>query len=204
MLLGCITLLSTPAYSQVSIGGKLNLIKLFGGLSGSSLGAGLRGEYGIDERKVIIVGFDYYLGSKDEYTTFGSPIPPGTFSIEIPVTEELKFIHFQAGSKYYLLGDYEDDMNIYTSALIGLLLAPYTTTVGEYDETKYSTSWEDQKTTFWNFTIGLGIGAERKLRFGYVFADLNLVLPASQVSILIVRVKIPTSIIFDVGVRIPF
>lgn len=196
------TIFSNVVQSQISIGGKVNFMKFFGGLGGSS-GVGFRGEYGLDEQKVIVVGFDYYFGSVFDNAIIGEPFT-GNNTIEIPVEERLKFIHIQTGSKYYLLGDYEDDMNVYATVLAGLMLAPYSTTIGDYDKTKYYTFYEEEKETFVNFTIGAGIGAEKKMGLGYVFADLNLILPANQAGRVSVSITIPASITFDAGARIPF
>ncbi|MGB0176330.1 MAG: hypothetical protein ACPF9D_04135 [Owenweeksia sp.] len=202
-----ISLLSSQAYSQISIGGQVSYLNLFGGSGLKNFGLGVKGDYALNDETVLSGGVNYYLPSTYSDFTYGTANSSQTSptQIEIDVEYKVSFIHLYFGGRRYFVGDYEDDFGFYGLAEVGLLMAPVTTTLGEYDESRYNTSIEDgAKETLINFTLNLGVGVEKELDFGYIFGDLKLNLPANQANGQYVPVEIPTSLSVNAGVRVPF
>lgn len=201
-----ITLLSSQAYSQLSLGGQVSYLNLFGGTGIKSFGIGIKGDYALDDRTVLTGGFNYYLPSKFSNEVYGNAYSSETSPSQIIIESENKisFMHIYFGAKRYFVGDYEDDFGFYGLAEVGILLAPTSTTLEDFNENKYySTVDADQRETLSNFTINFGVGVEKDIDFGYLFADLKLNLPANQANGQAVAVDIPFSASINLGVRIP-
>lgn len=201
-----LSLLSSQAYSQISVGGQASYLNLFGDIGLKNFGFGIKGEYAIKDKIVISGGVNYYLASKYSEITFANAIDGQTSpsQIEVDVEQKVSFIQLYFGGKRYFVGDYEADFGLYGLAEAGYLVVPITTSLGNFDNTLYSTFEEDgAKQTLTNFTLNFGFGLEKNLEFGYLFADLKLNLPANQVNGQTVAIEIPTSASINVGVRIP-
>lgn len=194
------------SYSQLSIGGQLSYLKLFGGTGLNGKGIGLKGDFAMNEKTIITGGFNYYKGNTYSGDVYGnalsSDISPN--QILIPVEYKLSFMHIYGGVKRYFAGDCEEDFGFYGIVEAGLLMAPMVTKVGSYDSKNYYTSVTDgEKETFSNLTINPGIGIEQNVGFGYLYADLKLNLPANNANGVEVEIQIPTSVSVNLGVRIP-
>ena len=202
-----ISFLSSQAYSQISVGGQVSYLNVFGGTGLKSFGFGVKGDYALDDETVLSLGGNYYLPSTYSEFTYATAYSNFTTpsQVEVDVEYKVSFIHVYFGGRRYFVGDYEDDFGIYGLAEVGLLMAPVTTTLGEYDESQYYTTVQDgAKETLVNFTLNIGAGVEKELDFGYIFGDLKLNLPANQANGEYVPVEIPTSVSVNAGVRFPF
>lgn len=200
-----ITILSSQAYSQLSLGGQVSYLNLFGGTGLKSFGVGVKGDYAIDDKTVLSGGLNFYLPSTLTEGAYANAFSNQTSPSQIVIDTENKisFIHLYFGGKRYFVGDYEDDFGFYGLAEIGILLAPTTTTLEEFDESKYYSTVEEGRETLSNFTINFGAGVEKEIDFGYIFLDLKLNLPANQANGQAVAVEIPFSASINAGVRIP-
>lgn len=200
-----IMLVASKGYTQISGGAQLGYLGLLGDYgSYSSAGLGIKGEFARDEKTVITGEFNYFFGSSDKFEATANALSSSTSPSSITVSQENKisFMHFCVGGKRYFAGDYEDDFGIYGILQVGLMFVPVSTTVADYDRNSYAGP-ESQSETLTNFTIGGGVGAEKKLSFGYIFADFKLNVPANNVNGQQVSISIPLSYTLNAGVRIP-
>jgi len=202
-----VLLLSSEAYSQISIGGQVSYLNLLGGSSLKNFGIGLKGDYAINDKTLVTGGASYFLGSTYSTTTYGNAYSSTTVPSRITLNVDYKvsFIQLFIGGKRYFVGDCEDDFGFYGLGELGLVLAPISTTISDYDSDLYDAGvTEGSSETLLNFTIGFGLGIEKEFGFGYVFADLKLNLPANKVNESTVEIQIPAFMTINAGVRIPF
>ncbi|MFZ6051303.1 outer membrane beta-barrel protein [Halocola ammonii] len=205
-LVALLSLLSGNAYSQISAGGQLSFLKFMKGSDVKHLGLGLKGEYAVDDEKVVVVGFDYYLPYTPVYEFNAHALSSETTpsNIDVEVEGKITWFHVHAGMKYYFTGDYEDDFNLYGFAGIGFISGTVKSEVlTEYDEDAYELRLEDEEKVS-SLTLNLGIGAEFDINFGYLFADFKFMLPPNNVNGQVVAVNIDPGLQLNAGIRIPF
>ena len=203
----CIILFSIQAYGQISVGGNISYLNVFGGTGLKNIGVGFKGDYAMDERTVFSGGLNYFLPSKYSSSNYGTSYSSQTSpnQIDINVDYKISFIQLYIGGRRYFAGDYEDDFGFYGLAELGLLMSPVTAQVEKFDNTLYYTNVKDgDKETLSNFTVNFGIGIEKNMDFGYLFGDMKFIIPANQVNGQTVSIQIPASLSLNAGVRIPF
>jgi hypothetical protein len=194
--------------AQLSLSPQMSYIKLGGDSDVNSLGLGLKIEFGKDGNSVLYGGGNYYLSGKILDITEGLALSSSTSPsyIDIDVVYDINIVHLFLGGKRYLLGNYEEDnFGLYFMVEGGYMLMPITTKLSSYDKTLYASSIEDgAKETLSGLTLAGGIGVEKYLGMGFAFAEAKYNFPANQVNGLTVSVDIPSSLNFNVGLRIPF
>ncbi len=201
-----VTFLSIQVNAQISLGGQASFIHLFGKTGINTFGIGVKGDYAKSEKIVITAGFNYFIPSTYSDYTYGNSFSSMTSpsQIDVDVDYKVSLYHVFVGGKYYLVNDCEDDFGLYGIAEAGLMMGAVTTTLGDFNDNLYYTSMDDgAKESLSNFTLDIGIGGEFDLDFGYLFADLKLLLPVNTVDGQTVEVEIPASVSLSVGVRIP-
>jgi hypothetical protein len=197
----------TQGISQFSIGGQASYLSLTGSSDLSNIGIGLRAEKVFDEKTVIQGGANYFLSSTFSdnavATAFSSSTEPS--QIDLDLQYELSFIYIYVGGKRYLVGGNDQSFSLYVDAEAGLLMAPSTTILGQYDESLYQTFIKDgDKETLANWTIGGGVGIEKAVGFGYLYTSAKIILPATESNGVTISYEIPTSYMITAGLRIPF
>jgi len=193
--------------AQISAGGQLSYMQLLGGTGISSIGFGLSGGYAYSDDIYAYGGFNYYLGKSYDYTAYGYAMSSTTEPDQISIASsyKLSMIHIYGGARKYFVGDTEGDFGVYGLVEAGYLMVPIKSEVGTYNSSLYYTTEEDVSSEILgNFTIDLGIGAEKDLGFGYLYGDLKLNLPANKANGQYVAIEVPASVSINAGVRVPF
>ena len=174
LTIAIIVLIYSQSFAQLSVGGQTSFISLLGTPKVSSPGFGIRADYAQNEKFVYSLGFSHYL-SQDLSD------PEGTIS---------SFNCLYLNGRTYFVGDYEDTFNVYVLGEIG--------SIGLTFEDKNSSIGHS------NLTVGLGLGGEKDLNFGYVYSEIKISISANGFNSREESYDVPTSLIFNVGVRIPF
>ena len=190
------------SHSQtISIGAQGSYLSLGDGLE-PSIGVGLRGEYGLNEKTGVFLTANYYFGDKEEYTTsaYNGSMSPST--IQVGTVEKYKAININLSVKRYLAGDYESSFGGYVFGGAGYMAFPYKVEVDGYD-TSYQLDDVPEDETFSNFTLNFGLGLDAELPFGSLFAEGQVNIPANEQNGQQVYVEIPTSVAINLGIRIP-
>lgn len=198
------------SFGQLSLGGHTSFLKVFGGSTLKHFGLGINADFAPSSDKLVFTGdLNYYLpNSFTDYTYaysfeqegLGGPVE----TIEIDYIEKVSFFNLNAGVKYYLIGDWEDNFGLYGLGQLGLFMAPYKTEIGEFDETTYYTNTSESREILSSLTINVGIGFDVDLDFGYLFANTKLNLPANTVNGNAVEFAIPATFAAHLGMRFPF
>jgi len=202
-----IVLFSALAQAQIKIGGGISYIK-FLGEPYNNLGFGLNGEYGINEKTAVFVGFNKYLSSNQSYQAYAGLSTTGEgnlpYNVSVRIIDKVSAFNIYGGAKRYFFGtDLESGFGVYGLGEIGIMMLNQKTTVSPYDKSNYSLGIEDGKNeTLTNFTLGLGLGANANLGFGSFYGEVGFKLPANEVNGQAVAVVVSPSVGFNVGVKI--
>lgn len=196
---------ANAAMAQLSLGGGFSYANFFGDFSElSQPGLNIRGDYAKDDRTVFTGGIGYYFGNTEETEFFLVPLSSTNSGINVKGETSFNFLHFYIGAKRYFVGDYEGDFNLYGELDLGLLMSPYKDEItDDYNSSLYQDPALTDE-TFSNFMLGIGLGAELNLDFGYAFAEAKLNLPTNQENGETVAVEIPGNMMLNLGVRFPF
>ena len=197
----------TQGISQFSIGGQASYLTLTGSADISNIGFGLRVEKVFDEKTVMQGGANYFLPStfSDNAVATASNSDTEPSQIDLDLQYELSFIYIYFGGKRYLVGGSDESFSFYIEAEAGILMAPSTTILGDYDENLYQTFIQDGDTeTLANWTIGGGLGIEKAVGFGYLYTSAKIIVPATETNGVSVTYDIPTSYMITAGIRVPF
>jgi len=197
---------SLQVNAQISLGGQVSYLKLFGESGINGIGLGINGGYAYKDDIYSYGGFNYYLPKTFEDNTYGYARDIATEPEEIIIesTYKVSMIHIYVGARKYFVGDTESDFGVYGLVEAGYLMVPIKSEVGTYNKSLYFINEEEvSKEILGNFTIDLGIGAEKDFGFGYLFGDLKLNLPANRANGQVVEIVIPASVSINVGVRLP-
>lgn len=201
------SLLSLQANCQLSLGANASYLNLIGNFNLSSYGLGIKADYAVDDENIVTGGFNYYLPItfNDQITglSYSSAVNP--FQIDIDAAYNISFYNLYLGGKRYFVGDTYYDFGIYVLGEIGMVIAPYTVELGEYDRDLYSTEYDDSNSDFLaNFTLNLGLGGEYDFNFAFLFADVKFNIPSNlNAAGDVIAVEIPYSFSIFTGLRFP-
>ncbi|TAE76917.1 MAG: hypothetical protein EAY81_12530, partial [Bacteroidetes bacterium] len=127
---------------------------------GSSLSYNIRGNYFLDEKNAIVVGYNSQLPVTSTYTdnarAASSTTVPGSVTIE--VEQKVSFHNVSIDYHRYLVGDMEESFGLYGLFGVGLTFAKLTETYGNYDRTLYNYSRLEPESLS-GAMINLGLGA---------------------------------------------
>lgn len=201
ILIASILLLSTPAFSQLSVGAQGSYLKFMESMSDYQFsGFGFKAAYQLPNGFVVSSGFNYYFKKTNEYTE--------SFETEdltyanVTFKSTLNAIYVDAHAKYYIIGDYSKKHGLYGAFGFGFMMVPVSYKIGEYDQEKYSISRPFDE-TFTNVMMSFGIGMEVLVKSVYLFGETNLNLPPTYVIGQGEGKSLSGSTSFHVGIRVP-
>lgn len=200
-------LLSTAAFSQVSVGAYFSSVNFLSGSEVSNTGFGLVGNYGLDNGIVAFGGIGLYSAYEleGEFTATAASNQTSPSSIKVGYTNEIPLTHVFVGAKKYFVGDYDDEnFGFYGSAQLGYMASSYSTTIDDYDDVNYNLSVAEDETVS-NFMLGVGVGVEKGIGdLGFVFGQAKFNLTSNEENGVAVEVEIPASTEINIGYRYLF
>lgn len=197
---------SIPASSQFSIGGDIGYLRTLRQVNLNNMGLGVNWQLSYHDRLAFSIRANYYAGSKYRYYTTAEANSSFTTPQEIIVEVEntLSYLHVYLGGRFYYLGGYETDFGAYVLGNLGLLRAPITARLIDFDDVHYSSLIEDgARTRLHNFTFSPGLGLEKKINIGYLYLDAKVNMVKKKYSGEYVNYDIPTTIGVNFGLRCP-
>ncbi len=198
--------LSAASEAQIRVGGGLSFIKFFGGSTYKNLGFGINGEYDLNDKTGLYVGFNYYLPNSTSGTTVVTALSSATVPSFVSVNEKTSqsLMQINLGGKKYLGTNMYKGFGFYAFAQLTILLNSVTTTVDDnYDKLAYAPSGTTSGSeSLSSLNIGIGVGASGNVgKKIMVFGNLGLNIPANKVNGQNVEVTMPASLIIDAGVK---
>ena len=195
---------SVPSISQFSLGGEVGYLHTLRQTNLHNVGVGVNWQLSYHDRLAFSVRANYYLGSKYSYYTIAEAKDSITApqEIEIDVMSTVSYLHIYLGSRFYYFGGYEKDFGTYILGNVGLLRAPISVELGEYDDKNYISLIEDgSNSILHNFTFSPGIGIEKKFNFGYMYMDTKVNFVLKKYSGEFAHYDIPTTLGVNLGIR---
>jgi len=167
----CILLLfSFSTYSQIpSVGGMIYYPS-----EGNRAGFGGIFDFPRNDKTVYTASLRLHFGSSSSEVranAIDSQTEPSY--INIPIETSYSFILIKAGIKRYFRGDYIGSPGFYWSAKGGITLNPISKFIDNYDMVNYAprNPLPTAKETRFAPSLGLGIGGEWDIKFGYFFLE---------------------------------
>ncbi len=183
----------------------------------TTYGLGVKGYYSLGGRLVVNLGFDYYLPISSTFETLADAIPVyvegpwGSYMVHpagtsIPVSKTTSIMQVKVGALFYFAGRFsEEGFKFFGEAGAGLMDFKTSTTLGNYDHQKYTTTYKEGSKSSAGAVIYLGLGVEQSIgKNGGLFCDFKLNLPATESNGRAIEVKIPVSIQASLGYKIMF
>jgi len=165
------------ADAQFSLGGNFSYLKFLGNeMKTSHPGIGIRGWYATDDKFTLSYSANYFLASTERFSSeyldsFGNPV---SYEME----SKTSALQLDLRCNFYLLGDPVDDFNFYATIGFDML---FVNSALEYpSEVPDKGAGEPESPN--GFMVDLGIGAEKKLDFGYLFLETGISFPPFRFS----------------------
>jgi hypothetical protein len=153
---------------------------------GGSVSFNLRGNYELDEKSSVVVGYNTQLPcSKDFEATATAKDPTTTTPTTVPVTltQKIMFNNISLDYHRYFVEDIEESFGLYGLVGAGLSFAKRDLSVSEYDENLYNFNTGEIPMTenFTGFMINLGLGSNININdmLG-VFIEAKIAIPAGN------------------------
>lgn len=175
-------------------------------LTNVSAGYGFGASYSADGRIYYSLSFNSYGTSNttvNEYFTSGSSsVNPS--QLELDVDYSFKGYDVSFAVKGYLYGDIQDDFGLYGFAGGGIYYAPVTAKVPAYNEEDYFGTRNGKVGNLFAFTGHAGIGAEKNIGFGSIFAEVKGVMPFpdGDASTDALPISAPLTLNLGIGIRV--
>jgi hypothetical protein len=207
MLLAAICILGfQKTYAQfdkenLSLGGGLAFFGYAG--TGSTLAINLRGNYNMDEKSSVVVGYNFHLPISYDYQTTvvasSSSVTPS--QMDVKTTDKVNIHNIFLNYHRYFVGDNEESLGIYGLAGVGLTFASLSTEYESYDQSKYNLNSGGASVSVSGFIIDLGLGANFNMERLAIFGELKGGIPANQANNTLVYNPIPFHYSVTAGVR---
>jgi hypothetical protein len=197
-------LVFTQGKSQLTIESQVNVA--YPVLTNVSAGYGFGASYSADGRIYYSLSFNYYGTSGitiNEYFTSGnSSVDPS--QIKLDVDYSFKGYDVSFGLKTYFYGDFQDDFGLYGFVGGGIYYAPVTAKVPSYNEEDYFGTRNGKVGNLFAFTGHAGIGAEKNIGFGSIFAEVKGVMPLTDgdASTDALPISSPLTLNLGIGIRV--
>ncbi|MFT6745898.1 MAG: hypothetical protein ACJAZ2_000236 [Glaciecola sp.] len=204
-------LIFTPSRAQWSYAGEFEFIHFSGTTGLQHFGAGLRGEYEINEWTGIYGAVSYFLPQSYEATTLIVANSPATvpYTKIVPVSSRISFTRLGIGGKRYFIGRYEGDdlqkIGFYGSGGFGLMFGARTSDIPNFDDQTYwSPIVDEEKGVFVNWIAGLGAGCEYLVGKTYLYLSVMSRYTIDQANQKLIKTEVPFTFNYNFGMRIPF
>ena len=197
--------------AQLAIGGAANVNYFFAGV-GATPALGVLGEYGFKEGKFAAhLGFNFFFPKTQSSTTYADALNSGTSQtqISVPTTQKLNIKSLIIGAKMYFGDGSLTDGGLYVGAGVAVFLANVKTTYAAYDNVNYSIQNSGDGTngssSYTQVMITANFGYEKAFKFGNLFAEVQLYIPATNVNGQdVTEINIPASAGLAVGYKYVF
>lgn len=170
-------------------------------------GGGLKIEYHYSDFVGIYGGVAGY--SQSSYTAVIEDVNASeTNLIEMYVPGKVFFIQSMIGSRFYFVGEMDPvipgAISLYGLGEAGLLVGVGTNEVAEEGPSGYVPPQTGTvKGSFYNYTVGAGIGAERRFGSPMVFVEAKVNRRIDEANSYLVTTRIPWGFAYNIGLRIP-
>lgn len=189
-LLGLVSILFLSSASaqfdsrSLSFGANLGYIS-YGSAIGSNLGITFKGNYNLDEKSSINLGYTFMLPAKTSIaaTANASSSTTNPRSVQVNVDQSVGFHNLYIDLHRYFVGENEDDFGIYGLAGVGLTIANVSYVVGSYDKSLYSFGFSDSYTdkSYNGLILNFGLGANYNISDQLALtAEFKLGLPVTE------------------------
>ena len=176
-LLTILTCISSFSFSQYSVSAGPTFIRPFG-YQGIYPGLHIGVELNDDDFQTLYGRFSflpYKSGDSTSSVVQGIDINTNPYTVPVSLTERYNYSMLEFGKRYYFGDGYESGFGFYGGSTINLIFNSIKYRVGEYDKTKYFSSFdESQKGSIVSFGLGLNGGIKNSFSFGTLFFDAGL------------------------------
>jgi hypothetical protein len=211
LLFSLLMLSFTLGKAQWSYGGEFSFVHFSGSTGLKHFGAGVKGEYEINEWTGIYGTLSYFLPQSYQANILIVAESPAIvpYTKNLPVDSRISFTHLGFGGKRYFIGRYEGDASqkfgLYGSAGFGLLFGARASDIPSFDNSAYSSPIDDEvKGVFINWIAGLGVGAELLVGKTYLYLSAMSRYTIDQANQKKIKTNVPFMFNYNFGMRIPF
>ncbi len=193
--------------AQLAVGAATGVNYFFG--LGAMPPIGVFGEYGLGEGKFVArAGFNFYIPKTRTSSAYADANNSGApyAQISVPTTQKISVKSITAGARMFFGDGTLEEGGLYVGAGVGIFLAGVKTTYGAYDHTNYYIQGgDDASSSYVQVMINGNFGYEKGFKFGNLFAELQLFVPATTVNGQeVTEVNIPASVGVSVGYKYVF
>lgn len=209
-------IIATSANAQFNIVAFGSSFHNFEDVGYGHIGAGIRGEYPIQEDIAIYGGFSYYHTAQYDRIGTATAFSPTTLpqTINYDIKNILRFDQFYAGGKKYIYGVHNTlkkagIFGLYLSADLGILTGDFESESATDEFINYQLYEvplrEDIIGTFMDFTLNLGVGFEFKTGPVYLFIEPKGLIKIFQAKTTHneLEFNFPFTFVSSYGIRIP-
>lgn len=157
--------------------------------------------YSFSEKVRGALGFTYHLPIKGASTVTASN---GISSTSVPSEIVYNFTTISVLGNYTFGESEENPVSFYSPLGVALVMTKYKENLKGTLPTGYAATDQLEPGKESGFVMNLGLGAQYNFGSARAFADASLVLPANQVNNQYVANVIPSHLVFNAGIRIPF
>lgn len=194
-----------------SYGGEFSFIHFTGESSLRHFGAGIFGEYGMNDLTTLRGSAGYffphsYQASVLAFAKSSSTIP---YTKEVLVDSRITFTNLAMDCKRYFIGRHEGDENdrfgFFGFAGSGLMIGSRESDIPSFEQSLYTVPIQDEKKgSFINWIVSAGFGAEYLLGSTYLYASFRCSYAFDKANQQYIKTDAPLGFNYNFGMRIPF